>query len=869
MNVPIQHCRQAAELALRLGRSAEAIALCRHVLDQQRWDLGTHLLLGQAHLEQEEHAEAARRFKLVQLVDPECAEAHSGLGIIALDRGEVDEGIRSLAQAFENAPESDEIREALQHALCNQAGRPVPPPAFTAACLGSFYLRRGLYQPAAEAYAAAQRDGPGRPDLLLAYATALWLCGLAEQSRHLYKPFLAQTPRPLTALLLAAADNLQHGELAAGRQLWGEARAWDPDNPRAQLLLEPYAQIAANWRAPQLDLPESSSLQELLDLSRQMRQQPPQQALGPAARELAAYAQAGRPRTAKTSAPSDPQLRHFQHALQQVHSSVFGSPEPVLAQPQPLTLNSAEREGLRPAEVVLLWEAGLRQRFGEQGLRDIQQSLQERARATKIHGVSSHLVYLDRPPYPDLPQPDPHSPPEIKDFLDQLDQRLQQEGADLHYLFLIGGDELLPFASLPNPSEDADEHVPSDNLYASRDPTYLIPERAVGRLPDGGAHKAGPLLEQLAASTAHLRGEQRGSSPLDWLEIFWPWLDLLSPWSKSTSKLEKRFGLSAQVWAEASQRIFVTLPGQDSLRLCPQECQERLDPGDLAHCPLLYFNLHGAADSANWYGQRDLAQSGEGPLMPIAFSPRLIQAGRVRGSVVYSEACYGAHILGKGTDDSIALRFLQEGALGFVGSTNVSYGVSRPPLTDADLLGLLFWRHLLAGQPLGEALLLAKIDFTREMYNRQGYLDGDDMKTLLQFVLYGDPLVGVQASVDKSSVQASAIEIPTPPVLCEKHSKQVALHQLSDDLVRRVRRSLAWLHQDRQVSHIEVSLQSGCSGNSCRGRCQEAKAIPWGPEALVFTSRREMPTEDGLFLPQWARVVVDTEGHIVKMAVTR
>ena len=34
----------------------------------------------------------------------------------------------------------------------------------------------------------------------------------------------------------------------------------------------------------------------------------------------------------------------------------------------------------------------------------------------------------------------------------------------------------------------------------------------------------------------------------------------------------------------------------------------------------------------------------------------------------------------------------------------------------------------------------AKVDLVREMNRRQGYLDGEDQKTLISFVLYGDPL---------------------------------------------------------------------------------------------------------------------------------
>ncbi|MGC8873605.1 MAG: tetratricopeptide repeat protein, partial [Chloroflexia bacterium] len=86
MSVPLHRFGQAIELALKVGQAAEAEALCRYVLARQRWHLRTHLLLGQACLERELWNEAERRFRLVVAVDPENAEAHSGLGVIASAR---------------------------------------------------------------------------------------------------------------------------------------------------------------------------------------------------------------------------------------------------------------------------------------------------------------------------------------------------------------------------------------------------------------------------------------------------------------------------------------------------------------------------------------------------------------------------------------------------------------------------------------------------------------------------------------------------------------------------------------------------------------------------------------------------------------
>lgn len=882
MNIAAAHCCRAAELALRMGRAAAAADLCQHVLAHHRWHLQAHLLLGQAFLEQQDYVRARQRFRLVLGVDPECAAAHSGMGVIALEAGDMAGAVRAMSLAFESMPESDEVREALQAALSRRAGRPVPPPAFTPACIGRFYLRRGLPEPAAQAFGAALRREPERTDLRLACAVALWQGGRQDQALELCRPLLQKTPRPLVALLIAAAAALAQNRAAEGRRLWDEAHAWDPDDTRARTLF-PSAGLPLSTHPAEVPEPDDPALREVLDMAQEIDHvlSPP---AGRSAEELAARAQdaigmpellpdlspplASFPQEGEkgegTPCPKDPDLRRFQEVIRMVDARLFGGEAP----PPPGPLPAPSAQGRRPAEVLLAWSEGLRTRYGAAEAARIEGLLQELAQAAERRGVVGRVVYLDRPPYADLPAPDPRNPDQIKDFLDALDQRLGEEGLDFYYLSLIGGDDLLPLARLPNPSEDGDETVPSDNLYASRDPTYMIPERATGRLPDGGRSDAGFLVAQLERWLAGRRGEATPPSPasLGCLGTLLSWFSGLVTGGQKAAA-QQRFGLSAQVWEAASQEVYRLLPGTQPLRTCPPTGREDFSADWLAGVPLAYFNLHGAAESPNWYGQRDLALGGEGPLMPIAFTPELVPAGQVEGMVVYSEACYGANILGKDAATAISLRFLAEGALGFVGSTNISYGVSVPPLSDADLLGVLFWQHLLQGERLGDALLRAKVDFAREMYRRQGYLDGDDMKTLLQFVLYGDPLAPMRHPPSQATVHTAATELPAPPVLCGRHAKSIPLHHLSGDLVARVRRSMAWLQQGEPVASLQAELCGCCPDGLCRGQCQ-AGAHGNGPEALIFTTSRETRAEDGTAIRQVARVVVDPRGRIVKMAVT-
>jgi hypothetical protein len=75
-----------------------------------------------------------------------------------------------------------------------------------------------------------------------------------------------------------------------------------------------------------------------------------------------------------------------------------------------------------------------------------------------------------------------------------------------------------------------------------------------------------------------------------------------------------------------------------------------------------------------------------------------------------------------------------------IGAIGLSYGAPNPPPSESDLLA----QHLLvalrpSGQRLGAAVQSAHQAMLRDLIQRQGQIDADDTKTLLEFVLYGDP----------------------------------------------------------------------------------------------------------------------------------
>jgi len=275
--------------------------------------------------------------------------------------------------------------------------------------------------------------------------------------------------------------------------------------------------------------------------------------------------------------------------------------------------------------------------------------------------------------------------------------KVEKKWGEIDFLLLIGGDEVIPFFRLDNPCDDGDEKVLSDNPYASRDDDFLIPERVCARIPDNSSEDF--IIRQLRKQL-HRMVEK------------------------------KSFGISTRVWKKASEEVYRHIGKIKDLKTSPPVKSDSFKKIWLRNRTFLYFNLHGSKDSSNWYGQGNLRY-------PIALSPRNIENC---SGVVAAECCYGAYIIKKSHKDAPALKFLNERKIyGFCGSTTIAYGPAEPPSSEADLLVKYFFQYVKQGLTIGESFKNAKLDFARKALRRHGFLDDDDQKTLLQFVLYGDP----------------------------------------------------------------------------------------------------------------------------------
>ena len=404
-------------------------------------------------------------------------------------------------------------------------------------------------------------------------------------------------------------------------------------------------------------------------------------------------------------------------------------------------------EGRFPVYVILSSKTGLTTKYGSHTAQVIDNEMSKLGDYIKKNNGWGSIVF-----FPDdkdcmlklgLNPVDKVDPWKIKLALTDLDKSLAKKGSMIGAVLIVGGNEIIPFHQLPNPTDDMDNHVLSDNPYSAIDSNYFIPDWQVGRLPGDNQTDAGLLLIQLrSVISSYSDGQPPKQTLFDKIIFITQSFSRLFNIFKQlkTKKSFSNFGYSASVWRRASIAAFSPIGGSNLLKISPPYNHETLTVEKITEAPMCYFNLHGLEDSPNWYGQRDVLDPVSGPDYPIAITPALIKSSATKSKIIFSEACYGAFVNNKNDDTSMALKFLATGTNCLIGSTCVAYGSISTPLIGADLLANYFLKFVQNGISTGEAFIKAKVEFVHEMKRRQNFLDGEDQKTLLSFVLYGDPL---------------------------------------------------------------------------------------------------------------------------------
>ena len=460
-------------------------------------------------------------------------------------------------------------------------------------------------------------------------------------------------------------------------------------------------------------------------------------------------------------------------------------------------------------------------------------------------------------------------PWKVKLALADLDEYLATQGEMIGALLIVGGPEIVPFHQLPNPTSDSDLEVSSDNPYSTIDENYFIPQWPVGRLPGEAGTDAGLLLYQIRQMIYRYEQQVKNSKSITarFTSLF-NWLRNMFTNIGSQVSSKQSLGYSAEIWKEASSGVYSTVAKAKELQLSPP-----IDSGTLAlnseKGPKVgYFNLHGVQDGPNWYGQKDFSSESNGPDYPVALSPELFSESIPSPKLVFSEACYGANVADKAHDEAISLKFLDTGTTSFVGSTCIAYGSVTLPLIAADYLANKFYEKVLDGQAAGYALMQAKLSLAEEMTRLQGFLDGEDQKTILSFILYGDPLAvhdGLQAipkPIFRSKTHPAVRTLSDSDLDTTIDNSEVPA-DVSQQVKKMVEKYLPGLHNAQM--HVNKSSAEQASESGDMGKTKKSV----NGERYYVTLQKSITANQQTQHHHFARMTFDKKGKLVKFATSR
>jgi hypothetical protein len=495
--------------------------------------------------------------------------------------------------------------------------------------------------------------------------------------------------------------------------------------------------------------------------------------------------------------------------------------------------------------LIITSHGGLVSGLGESGASRVYECLESTAALKRTAGLKVHIYVPDnaaRSTNGFMPIEGELSARALREAIADIERGLGGAGP-IDYVLIAGGGDVIPFFYLENPAADSDGDFPTDAPYAVAGGT-VPPEEAVpgeGPAPAGGDDGGGTdrfLLPDRAVARIPLTAGP-GGGLLDYLEM------LASEGGPGPAR-SGRFGLSALEWKTESTRVYEVIGGDD-LRTSPPLDTSGFKPEWLAGDGLIYFNVHGSREERFWYGQDGLSY-------PRVLSPDIVAASSPRRAIVLSEACYGGLVEGKTPADSVAMAFMQGGVSAFVGSSAIAYGSPDRSLTEADLLAYLFFKRLAGGESAGGAFREAKVDFAAEMLERQGYLDGDDRKTLLEFNLFGDPTVGIyreRGPADRSG------------------------DMVSEEVLASIMKLARERFPEMEGVRPDISEQTGTAGGAVAKKVETlrpsstAKGGPRPAGRVFVASFSQTLTVEGRTLERVVRITFREDGRVVKVVTSK
>jgi len=227
---------QQIENHIRANRSAQALALCTHILHYSPKHLETYSLMAQALAQQGNLDGALDVYRRVLSADPENPAAYAGIAHVFDYRHRLEEAVWHMERAFELMPAQPDIRAEMLRLYAQYETEPRTHLKLTRGALARLYVQEGLYDQAIHEFREIGSTSLSRYDIRVALAETLWRAGRTRDAAQVAQSLLDSLPYCLKAnLILGTAWH--ESAIAESQKYLERAVSLDPSNQVASRML--------------------------------------------------------------------------------------------------------------------------------------------------------------------------------------------------------------------------------------------------------------------------------------------------------------------------------------------------------------------------------------------------------------------------------------------------------------------------------------------------------------------------------------------------------------------------------------------------------------------------------------------------------
>jgi tetratricopeptide (TPR) repeat protein len=230
--ITLQDYIQEIDEFIEQGRHEDALAHGRHILQHYPKFLLVYRLLGKAVLEVGQDDLAVDMFQRALSGDPGDFVAHVGMSIVCERRGDLAQAVWHMERALELTPNNEAVQDELRRLYGRRDGAATGRLQLTRGGLARLYMQGNLLPRAIDEFRALLADEPGRMDLQVALAEALWRNEQRVQAEEVCLQVLDKLPYCLQVNLLLGEIWTRSGR-KEGHVHLQRAEALDPENRAA------------------------------------------------------------------------------------------------------------------------------------------------------------------------------------------------------------------------------------------------------------------------------------------------------------------------------------------------------------------------------------------------------------------------------------------------------------------------------------------------------------------------------------------------------------------------------------------------------------------------------------------------------------